>query len=212
MTETVYIFGAGGFGREIAWLAGDVHGSSVDLAFLVDDARYLTGPVDDIDVRLVDDVEGPGKYVVAVGDAALRRRAAKALDQRGLRAATLVHPRAEYSSRVVFGPGSVVAVGTLMSTNIVLGSHVQLNSCTIGHDVTIGDFVTIAPGVNVSGNVVVEEDAFIGTGANVIAGTPGNPLVIGAGAIVAAGATVIRSVEPGTLVAGVPAVPRSRQR
>ena len=212
MTETLYIFGAGGFGREIAWLAGDVRGSTTDVVFLVDDAQYLTGPVDDIEVRLVDDVEGPGEYVVAVGDAVLRRRAAAALDLRGLRATALVHPRTEHSSRVVFGPGSVVAVGTLMSTNIVLGAHVHLNSCTIGHDVVLGDFVTISPGVNVSGNVVIERDAFIGTGANVIAGTPDRPLVIGAGAVVAAGATVIRAVEPGTLVAGVPAVPRTRRR
>ena len=53
--------------------------------------------------------------------------------------------------------------------------------------------------------VVVEDRASIGSGALVLGGVR-----IGAGALVGAGAVVTRDVEPGAVVAGVPARVRAR--
>jgi acetyltransferase-like isoleucine patch superfamily enzyme len=71
----------------------------------------------------------------------------------------------------------------------------------------IGDFVTLAPGAKINGNVVVQDHAYIGTGAMIRQGRPGEPLVIGEGAIVGMGAVVTRSVPPGVTVVGNPARP-----
>ena len=95
------------------------------------------------------------------------------------------------------------------ATGIKLARHVHINiACTISHDVTIGEFSTLSPGVHVSGHVRIGKSVFIGTGANIINGSASQPLVIGDGAIVAAGACVTRDVEPGSMVAGVPATRR----
>ena len=83
--------------------------------------------------------------------------------------------------------------------------------------VTIGDRVLIAAGVTITSRthplqlprarvtedrpIVIEDDVWLGAGAIVLPG------VIGRGAIVAAGAVVTKSVEPFTVVAGVPARP-----
>ena len=71
----------------------------------------------------------------------------------------------------------------------------------------VGDFVTFAPGVHCNGNVVVEDHAYIGTGAILKQGQPGQPLVIGRGAVVGMGAVVTKSVAPGATVVGNPARP-----
>ncbi|XBB67077.1 acetyltransferase [Nocardioides sp. WV_118_6] len=204
----LYVFGAGSHGRELAWLAREIHGPSLEVVFLVDDERYVTDPVHGDPVRLLtDDIEPRGQYVVALGDAVLRRQAASACERAGLTAATLVHPRVERSERVDIGPGSVIAAGSVLTTDITIGRHVHVNiGCTISHDAVLGDFATLAPGVKLAGNVSIGSGAFLGIGASVIDGRTGDPLVIGADAVVAAGACVTGPVAPRTLVAGVPAV------
>jgi acetyltransferase-like isoleucine patch superfamily enzyme len=59
--------------------------------------------------------------------------------------------------------------------------------------------------VQCNGNVLVEDHAYIGTGAILRQGSPGNPLVIGRNAVVGMGAVVTRNVAPGTTVIGNPA-------
>lgn len=205
----LFIVGAGGFGREVAWLAEQCWGDKVQPVFLVDAAEYLSEPVNGIDVALLAGLraEPDARYVVGVGDPVQRQRLAGVCAELGLVPATIVHPRAEMSRRVALGAGTIVCAGTIATTEIVTGAHVHINlDCTIGHDVRIGDFSTLSPGVHVSGHVEIGAGAYIGTGASVINGLSGAPLVIGDGAVVAAGACVTRSVEPGAMVAGVPAV------
>jgi sugar O-acyltransferase (sialic acid O-acetyltransferase NeuD family) len=205
----LYIFGAGGFGREIAWLAEEIWSKDFEITFLVDSEIYLTGPVNGIPVKLFDieAMDQDSKYVVAIGDPVLRRKVADQFNARDLRAATLVHPRVEMSRLVSIDDGAVVCAGNVITTNVKIGRHVHVNlSCTLGHDVFIEEFSTLSPGVCVSGHVHIGRDVFVGTGANIINGTEDAPLIIGEGATIAAGACVIRSVEPGALMAGVPAV------
>lgn len=204
----LYIFGAGGFGREVAWLAEQAWGAAVGLQFLVDHPEYLREPVNGIPVRLLQDAQvGPdSRFVVALGDPTQRRTATAACIAAGHEPATLVHPRVEMSQRVALGDGAVLCAGTVVTVDVTIGAHVHVNlGCTIGHDAKIGEFSTLSPGVHVSGNVTIGRDVLIGTGACIINGAPGQPLTIGDGAVIAAGACVTRPVEPGSMVAGVPA-------
>lgn len=202
------IVGAGGHGREVAWLAREVHGASVALTFAVERAYLRSDRVDDIQLVTMDTLPDKAThFVVAIGDIAQRRRIAADCEARGLVPATLVHPSVPHSSRVEIGAGSIICAGSVLTTNVRIGRHVHVNiGCTLSHDVVLGDFATLSPGVHLSGHVHAEDDVFFGTGANVINGVAGAPLVIGRGAIVAAGACVTAAVEAGAMVAGVPAV------
>jgi sugar O-acyltransferase (sialic acid O-acetyltransferase NeuD family) len=203
------IVGAGGSGREIAWLARDALGSNIQIAFAVEPEYLLVGPVDDIPVHLLNRelASDSRRYVIAVGDSMVRKRLSDLCDAFPLAAATLVHPSVVRSTRVEIGAGSVVYAGAILTTNVRLGRHVHVNvGCTLSHDVQLGDFATLSPGVHVSGHVRIEAGVFVGTGANIINANPNQPLVIGRGAVIAAGACVTRPIDAGTMVAGVPAV------
>ena len=205
----LYIFGAGGFGREVAWLAEEIWPRDLEIIFLVDEEKYVRPPVNGIPIRLLEReaIDGDSRYVVAIGDPKSRRGVAGKFDLLNAKAVALVHPRAEMSPFVEIGEGAVICAGNIVTANIRIDQHVHVNlSCTLGHDLTIGQFSTLSPGVHVSGHVHIGRDVFVGTGANIIDGKEDAPLVIGDGAIIAAGACVIRSVEPGALMAGVPAV------
>jgi len=107
---------------------------------------------------------------------------------------------------VELAEGAVLCPFVTLTSNIRIGRHFQGNIYSyVAHDCVIGDFVTFAPGVMCNGNVVVEDNAYIGTGAVIKQGKPGQPLVIGNGAVVGMGAVVTKSVPRGVTVVGNPA-------
>ena len=80
----------------------------------------------------------------------------------------------------------------------------------VAHDCVIGDFVTFAPGVKCNGNVHIQDNVYVGTGAIIKQGKPGKPIVIESGAVIGMGAVVTKSVSAGETVIGNPAKPLSR--
>ena len=214
-TRELLIFGAGGFGREVASWAGraEWHGRGFAVAGFIDD----NAPATELNGRPVLTLEAaaarhPGASVIAtVGDPRLRERLiGKALDAGLVATAPLVHPNVEYDHDYVeFAEGVVVCAGCILTVNISVQAHAQINlDCTVGHDAVIGAYSTLSPGVHISGNVTLERCAFMGTGAVTVNGLPGRPLVIGEDAVVGAGAVVTKEVPGGATVTGVPARPR----
>ena len=109
---------------------------------------------------------------------------------------------------VQLGEGAILCPFVTLTSNIRIGKHFHANLYSyVEHDCVIGDYVTFAPGVKCNGNVAIEDHAYIGTGAVLKQGQPGQPLVIGRGAVVGMGAVVTRSVPPGVTVVGNPARP-----
>lgn len=207
--DKLYVFGAGGSGREVAWLAEQVWGGEVEIEFVVDNPEFLRPNVNGHTVTLITQIKShnSARFVVAIGNPSIRRRIAALCRAVPLQETFIVHPRAEISGSVELGDGTIICAGAILTANIHLGRHVHINiGCTVSHDAIIEDFATLSPGVHVSGHVHIGQDAFIGTGANIINGSADNPLIIGDEAIIAAGACVTKSVNAGALVAGVPAI------
>ena len=210
--ERILIYGAGGFGREVAWLAQSVafREERCPVACFIDDRIGISDTIiNDIEVlslaRAKDAYPG-GCVVSGIGVPKIRELTMNKASDAGFRFTTLVHPRVEMSKWVEVGMGTIICAGNILTTNISLGRHVQINlDCTIGHDVIMDDYATLAPGVHVSGRVHIGKRVYIGTGAVIINGIEGAPLVIGEDAIIGAGACVISSVPPGQTWGGVPA-------
>ena len=214
MTQ-IAIYGAGGFAREVAWLVETCRdaGAPFEVVCCIDDDENAHGAVlNGVPVMGLDVARSrfpAARIAGAVGSPKVREKLMQKAAAAGFGFATVIHPGTQRSSSVEIGEGTVVCAGNILTTNIRLGRHVQVNlACTVGHDAVLDDYATLAPGVHVSGWVHIGKRAYVGTGANIINGTSASPLVIGDDAVVGAGACVVRSVEPGQTVVGVPARPR----
>lgn len=205
--KDLFIIGAGGFGREVAWLVERINevNPTWNLKGFIDDNESLWGSVEGEYLVL-----GGCEYlntlsnvyaVCAVGSAKIRKIIIDKLKNSNVKFATLIDPSVLLSKRVDIGEGSIICAGTTITVDIKIGNHVIINlDCTIGHDDVIEDFVTIYPSVNVSGNVLIGKCSELGTGMQIIQGKKVAPnTIIGAGAVV-----VKDCVESGTYV-GSPA-------
>jgi len=125
----------------------------------------------------------------------------------------VVSPNALILDEVDISVGAVICPFVTITSNVQIGKSFHANIYSyVAHDCVIGDYVTFAPGVKCNGNVVVEDYAYIGTGAIIKQGMPGKPIVIGKGAVVGMGAVVTKSVAPGAVVVGNPAKPLARPK
>jgi UDP-perosamine 4-acetyltransferase len=121
----------------------------------------------------------------------------------GLEIVTVVHPSAVLSPSARLGKGVTLLANVVVGANAALGDNVLINTgAIVEHDGRIGDHVHVAVGALVASGVRIETGAHVGAGATVLQGR-----TIGSGAVVGAGAVVTHDVDPGSVVAGVPARP-----
>jgi sugar O-acyltransferase (sialic acid O-acetyltransferase NeuD family) len=209
------VFGASGFGREVMPLLAEqlrAKGSESEPVF-VDD--YATGSLNGKSVKRYPDwlanSHGERFISVAIADSALRRALVQRCEADGVNFLDIRASNVVQLDAVELGRGVILCPFVTLTSNIRIGRHFHCNIYSyVAHDCIIGDFVTFAPGVKCNGNVVIEDDVYIGTGAVIKQGRPGNPIVIGQGSVVGMGAVVTRSVAAGTTVVGNPAKPLVR--
>ncbi|MEW6106145.1 MAG: acetyltransferase [Bacillota bacterium] len=202
------IVGAGGFGREVAWLVDDINRSRPTwelLGFVDDQATGKTVEGHPIlgDRSCLANLSPRPWIVCSIGDPRVRKRVVDVLSADGYQFATLVHPTVCMSRFVRVGCGSVVSAGVVVSTNVTIGRHVILElGCRVAHDSVLGDFASLMVGVNIAGEVNVETGCYIGAGATVI-----NRVSVGEWSIIGAGAAVVKDIPPRVVAVGVPARP-----
>ena len=144
--------------------------------------------------------------VLAIANSKVREQLAARCKADGVRAWTVSANNVVRMDDVELGEGAALSPFVTLTSNIRIGRHFHANLYSyVEHDCVIGDFVTFAPGAKCNGNVVIEDHAYIGSGAVIKQGRPGKPLVIGRGAVVGMGAVVTRDVPAGATVVGNPA-------
>lgn len=188
--KKIYIVGAGGFAREVAWLIEDINEKNPtwEIVGFIDEneeniGRELNG------YKVLGDLEYLNKqekaYVtIAIGTGEVRESIYNKIEKHEF--PILIHPSVIISKFVNIGEGTIICAGNIITTNIEIGNHVIINlDCTIGHDVILRNYTTILPSANVSGNVIIGEKTTIGTGSAIIQGISiGKQCMIGAGSVV----------------------------
>jgi sugar O-acyltransferase (sialic acid O-acetyltransferase NeuD family) len=207
------IFGSGGCGRGVMPLArhqlrAALDKGEADLVFVDDHSpainkngcRVLTY------AQWMTEPASCRHVCIAIANGQIRRRLVLQCAADGVVFFEVRAPNVVQMDEVQLGEGAVLSPFVTLTSNIRIGRHFHANHYSyVEHDCVIGDFVTFAPGVKCNGNVVIEDHAYIGSGAVIKQGQLGAPLVIGRGAVVGMGAVVTKSVPAGATVAGNPA-------
>lgn len=199
--NSVIIIGASGHGKVIA----DIIQKSGDkvLGFLDDNTKLpntfinfpLLGTVDKYNKYITE-----AQFVIAVGDAIVRKMIAKKLA--GVKWYTAIHPSAVISCiNVAIAEGTVVMANTVINSGSVIGRHCIINSgAIVEHDNKLKDFVHVSVGAKLAGTVSVGEGSWIGIGACI-----SNNLKICAHCTIGAGAVVINNINDAGTYIGIPA-------
>lgn len=198
------IYSYGGFAREaIRLIRAQYPGEDV---LAVDDAPF--GDAVSFEVAKKRAAGQDAAFVIASADASQRRHHTSLVERDGFRLFSVYASSSIIGDNVTVGEGAIVSDYTILTADMTIGRSFQCNIYSyVAHDCIVGDYVTLAPRVSVNGRVVIEDDVYIGTGATILPGQLGAPIVIGKGAVIGAHALVTKDVPPGAKVVGVPAKP-----
>jgi sugar O-acyltransferase (sialic acid O-acetyltransferase NeuD family) len=213
------IVGAGGFGREVMPVVLEMltqvqHASDFELVFIEDHGDTL--PVNGHRVLRTEEflaLRQEKYFNIAVADYKTREKVARNFIASGASPFTIRALNSVCMDNNEIGEGAILCPFTIITSNARIGRFFHSNIYSyVAHDCQIGDFVTFAPSVHCNGAVIIEDYAYIGTGAMIRQGTPDKPIVIGRGAVVGMGAVVTKSVAPFTTVVGNPAAPLEKKQ
>ena len=207
MIHDLAIYGAGGFGREMAVMVGQINADKKrwNVLGFFDDGKKFGEIVDGIPViggmKEINQFKNSLSVMVALADPFIRKAVVSRVMNDRIVYPVFIHPRAISSaSSNRIARGCIITAGCILTTGITLHDFVIVNlSTTMGHDVTIGKFSSVMPGCNISGNVSIGENTLIGTGAQIL-----QNLSIGNNCKVGAGAVITKSFGDGLTLVGVP--------
>jgi len=200
----LYVYGASGHGKVVAEI---LRALGLDFEGFIDDGLPVGTPVLDRTVM------GPHQFLqsrgntcavaLGIGANATRERLAARVRDLGATLFTAVHPSAIISPSARLGSGTVVMAGAVVNAEAIVGQGVILNTRSVTeHECRVGDFAHLCPGSTLGGQAQFGRRSQLGLNASVIhLGVVGDDVTVGAGAC------VVRPVDSGQTVVGVPARP-----
>lgn len=204
----IVIIGAGGFGKEVAWLVERINAVSKKysiLGFLDDNIEVQTkiGKYEVIGSIEYLKQKKDLAVAIAVGNACTRSKIVQKIKKMNTEVnfPNLIDPSVILGDYRRIGVGNLICAGSILTIEYTLGNFDIINlDCTIGHEALIEDFVTLYPSVNVSGNVKIGNTTEIGTGSQIIQG-----IEIEENVVAGAGAVIVKNVESNVTIVGSPA-------
>ncbi len=207
MENPVLIFGAGSLG--VTALDLFQRNNVVVYGFLDDNKDLHGNEFGDVAVLGETDDDGYLKLIgnkceafVAIGDARVRKRLVKLLNERRkVQPVNAIHDTATVSALATIGHGNLIAARVVVNPFAEVGQHCIIQSGVIIESrAKLGDYIQLGTGSVVNNGVTVGEGAFIGPGVTIVAG-----ITIGKNARVGAGSVVVEDVDAGATVFGNPA-------
>lgn len=207
--RNLLILGAGGFGRDIYYLAKEASGYQTEYlikGFLDDNLESLkghesmppiVGTISDYEPQL-DDL-----FVCAMGDVATKKRCVETVLSKGGKFTTLIHPTASIAPDSKIGEGCIIMHRATIGSDAVIGAFVLVQvSSIVAHDCRVGDFSRLDCFTVMVGGTIIREEVTVHTSAII-----NHQVVVGKNAQIGACSLVIRNVKEGSTVFGNPARP-----
>ncbi len=208
--KDIAIFGAGGFGREVACLINMINKGKPtwNLIGFFDDNSHLHGNHNEYGevlggIERLNSWKNPLDVALGIGDPRIVRKIVDNITNMNVDFPNLIAPSTIFldDNNITFGKGNIIASRCLFSCHVNIGNFNIFNSyITIGHDVTIGNFNSMMPGVRISGEITIGEENYFGCDSVVL-----QQLKIGNKTTIGANSTVVRKTKDGFTYVGSPA-------
>jgi sugar O-acyltransferase (sialic acid O-acetyltransferase NeuD family) len=205
----IFIYGAGGFGREIACLLNVINKVQPTwnwIGFLDDGIAPGTGNEYGKVLGGLDILNAwPKKVAVAIAIASpgIVEKLVNQIVNHHVYFPNIIAPNVLFfdKNNVIMGQGNILTFGCRLSCNVTLGNFNLLNGqVSLGHDVKLGNFNMLQPEVRISGETTVCDSNFFGVRSLVLQGIKiGNHTRIGTSSV------VMRNTKDGMTYFGNPA-------
>ena len=209
--KDIAIYGAGGFGREVACLINIINQqeSTWNLVGFFDDEPRLKGTkISHFGLCLggmaeLNSYNNNLALVIPIGSPSVVRNIVNHIINPKISYPNIIHPdfKIKDSDSFVIGRGNIIQDGCSVSCNVEIGDFNVFNgSVVFGHDDKIGSFNSFMPAVRVSGEVTIGDGNFFGVGSILLQQIKvGNNIRLGAGSV------LMKKTKDGFLYIGNPA-------
>mgnify|MGYP001093176455 CR=1 FL=1 len=209
MLKDIAIYGAGGFGREVACLIHHINQKQKqwNLIGFFDDGKSI-GSTNEYGTILggineLNAWDKPLAVVLAIGAPTsvsfiVGKITNSYIDYPNLFAPDtfIIDP-----TNISFGKGNIISYGCLFSCNVDIGDFNVFNGfITVGHDTSMGNFNSLMPAVRISGEVQIGNCNFFGVSSVVL-----QQIKIGNETVIGANSTILRKTKDGNTYVGNPA-------
>lgn len=208
--KDIVIYGAGGFGREIACLIRLINEKEAqwNIIGFLDDNQELTGTANEYGTVLggadwLNSYDKPIAVVIAVGNPKAVKSIADKITNPNVEYPNLYAPSVTFLDKenLKIGKGNIICTNCSISCNVVIGDFNMFNSyITVGHDAVIGNYNIVMPSCNISGGVTLGDANFFGVQSVVL-----QYIKIGNDTRVGANSVIMRKTKDGYLYIGNPA-------
>lgn len=210
--KDIAVFGAGGFGREVACLIRLINESleepiwnmigffddGVDKGTQISHFGICLGGVDELNQWGT-----PLDVCVAIGSGTTVEKVVNKISNPMVEFPNVIHPTFYRSDKETFtiGYGNIIQGACVASCDVNIGNFNVMNGYVVmGHDVCIGSFNTFMPGVRVSGEVSIGNNCFFGVQSVIL-----QQIKMKDHVRLAAGSVLMTKPKSGFLYLGVPA-------
>lgn len=195
--KEIYIIGTSGFASEVTEYILDNGDYNIKGYFDISEIEYkkyqYKAPFLGNEINF--NFTSNDNVVIAIADYKLRNKIYLELKNKGVNFPNIFHKSSFVSKSSQIDEGSVLCPFVTITSNVIIGKNFQANIYSyVAHDCFIGNNVTFAPSVKCNGNVIIEDDVYVGTGVITHQGKSNKPLKIGKGAVIAAGSVVTESI------------------
>lgn len=214
MSKDIAIYGAGGFGKEVACLINRIN-ARIDesqerwnLIGFFDDSKPVGSAVSRYGTVLggldeLQHVDKPLAIAIAINENKVVRRIRESLSNPLISFPNLIDPTLFLVDEMTFeiGEGNIIQNNCMISCDVRIGSFNLINDhVVVGHDNCIGDYNGLMPGTHLSGSIVIGNNNLLGVASVVLQG-----LTIGDGVTLGANSVLVSQPRDNCTYLGVPA-------
>ena len=210
--KKIAIFGAGGFGREVACLINKINEENTQsnqwqLIGFFDDglavgSRNEYGEILG-GVKELNEWEEELAVVIAIGSPKIVELIVSKITSPKISFPNIIAPNVIFldNNNYKIGRGNIIGFGCLISCNVEIGNHNILNGfITVGHDTSMGNYNSLMPNVKVSGEITIGDKNYFGVGSTIL-----QQIKIGNNTTIGANSLIIRKTKDGMTYVGNPA-------